>query len=124
MLLPDGGLFRIGTLGIVPTVANVVRGDRAIVVEVGFVVGNKDWIGNIGQPGSVSNMLLELTQVAPQKSKLRSVIVGRQREREAVFRIAGQNQSEIVGLDQIVPGARRGKRTMIDFREQTMVVVC
>ena len=47
-----------------PGVADVVGGDGAIVVEIGFVVGNGDWVGNVVEVGDAATVLFKLSEIA------------------------------------------------------------
>ena len=43
---------------------NVVGGDRPIIVEIGFVVGNEYWIGNVVEVGDAATVLFKLSEIA------------------------------------------------------------
>src|SRR3984957_5880269 len=103
--------------------ADEIRGEGAIVVEVGFLIWNWDRIYDFSQMRRTSHLFLEFNQVALQQRKLRGIVTNGHRKRETIIRVVCENHAEVIGLHGLVTGARRGEGAGTDFGQQAMLIV-
>jgi hypothetical protein len=123
MLLPEGGLSCVGSFGILPAVADVVRRDRTIIVEVRLVIGDHHGIGNVPEPGRTAHVLGELVEIALQQSEARTVISLRTGKGEPVGRIVGKNETEVIGLHLLIPRTGSGQGSQVNLGKKMMMLV-
>src|ERR1700722_5517185 len=103
--------------------ADEIRGEGAIVVEVGFLIWNWDRIYDFSQVRRASHLFLEFNQVALKQRKLRGIVTLGHRKRKTIIRVVCENHAEIIGLHSFVTGARCGEGRGTDFRKQVMLIV-
>lgn len=122
-VVPDELLLGVGSLGIQPAMADVVCGDRAVVVEIRFVVGDEDGIGDVVQGGRAAAVLRKFLKIAGQQGKACRVVTVWSGPGELVGGIAGEDKTEVVGLNLLIGGTWPVEWTGVDPRQELVAGV-
>ena len=117
MFLADARADRGVAAGILVVHADEIGGETAVVVDVGLAVRHPDRVPKFAElrflPGGN-----ERFKVARQQFECGGMVICRRGNRQAVFRVGGQAQPVVVGLNTIIAVAGHAAVPRLDERQE------
>ena len=124
VLLPNSLTRLVITIRIVPTAADVIGRERAVVVHIEFpMLPQLVWLHHVYQRQRASGHALGLFQKTRQQFITRRVVARRFRKRGLIVRVIGQAHAEVVGLDFLVCLARLAFIAAVNSGQQLAVLI-